>query len=281
MQKEKIVVVGAGTMGHGVATVFAANDYSVAIIDVDEKYLDNAKIKIKKNLEKMASKGAVIGSVEEALSRITYTTDLKIAKDADLVIEAIIENLEEKKKLFKNLNEIVNSQAILASNTSSISITQLGSFTDRPENVIGMHFFNPVPVLKLVEVVKGLSTSTDAVAKVTELAKSIGKTPVLVSDNPGFVANRILMPFINEGIYTLQENIATKESIDSIAKLGFNMPMGPLELADLIGLDVCLDIMNVLYRDFGNQKYSPCPLLKKMVASGKLGRKSGEGFYKY
>jgi 3-hydroxybutyryl-CoA dehydrogenase len=281
MQKEKIVVFGAGTMGHGIATVFAANDFSVSIIDVDQKYLDNAKVKIKKNLEKMASKGSVIGSVDETLSRIAYTTDLNIAKDADLVVEAIIENIEEKKKLFKKLNEIVNRQAILASNTSSISITQLGSFTDSPENVVGMHFFNPVPVLKLVEIVRGLGTSEDAIMKVTDLAKRVGKVPVLVSDYPGFVANRILMPFINEGIYTLQENIATKESIDSIAKLGFNMPMGPLELADLIGLDVCLDIMNVLYRDFGNQKYSPCPLLKKMVAAGKLGRKSGEGFYKY
>ncbi len=281
MQKEKIVVFGAGTMGHGIATVFAANDFSVTILDVDQKYLDNARIKIKKNLEKMTSKGAVIGSVDEALNRIEFTTDLNIANDADLVVEAIIENVEEKKRLFKKLNEIVNSQAILASNTSSISITQLGSYTDRPENVVGMHFFNPVPVLKLVEIVKGLGTSDDTITKVTDLAKKVGKVPVLVADYPGFVANRILMPFINEGIYTLQENIATKESIDSIAKLGFNMPMGPLELADLIGLDVCLDIMNVLYRDFGNQKYSPCPLLKKMVAAGKLGRKSGEGFYKY
>ncbi len=281
MQKEKIVVFGAGTMGHGIATVFAANDFSVTILDVDQKYLDNARIKIKKNLEKMTSKGAVIGSVDEALNRIAFTTDLNIANDADLVVEAIIENVEEKKRLFKKLNEIVNSQAILASNTSSISITQLGSYTDRPENVVGMHFFNPVPVLKLVEIVKGLGTSDDTITKVTDLAKKVGKVPVLVADYPGFVANRILMPFINEGIYTLQENIATKESIDSIAKLGFNMPMGPLELADLIGLDVCLDIMNVLYRDFGNQKYSPCPLLKKMVAAGKLGRKSGEGFYKY
>ncbi len=281
MQKEKIVVFGAGTMGHGIATVFAANDFSVTILDVDQKYLDNARIKIKKNLEKMTSKGAVIGSVDEALNRIAFTTDLNIAKDADLVVEAIIENVEEKKRLFKKLNEIVNRQAILASNTSSISITQLGSYTDRPENVVGMHFFNPVPVLKLVEIVKGLGTSDDTITKVTDLAKKVGKVPVLVADYPGFVANRILMPFINEGIYTLQENIATKESIDSIAKLGFNMPMGPLELADLIGLDVCLDIMNVLYRDFGNQKYSPCPLLKKMVAAGKLGRKSGEGFYKY
>ncbi len=281
MQKEKIVVFGAGTMGHGIATVFAANDFSVTILDVDQKYLDNARIKIKKNLEKMTSKGAVIGSVDEALNRIAFTTDLNIANDADLVVEAIIENVEEKKRLFKKLNEIVNSQAILASNTSSISITQLGSYTDRPENVVGMHFFNPVPVLKLVEIVKGLGTSDDTITKVTDLAKRVGKVPVLVADYPGFVANRILMPFINEGIYTLQENIATKESIDSIAKLGFNMPMGPLELADLIGLDVCLDIMNVLYRDFGNQKYSPCPLLKKMVAAGKLGRKSGEGFYKY
>ncbi|MEM0160992.1 MAG: 3-hydroxyacyl-CoA dehydrogenase NAD-binding domain-containing protein [Thermoplasmata archaeon] len=281
MQKEKIVVFGAGTMGHGIATVFAANDFSVFLLDVDQKYLDNARIKIKKNLEKMSSKGAVIGSVDEALNRIMYTTDLNVAKDADLVVEAIIENIEEKKKLFKKLNEIANRQAILASNTSSISITQLGSFTDRPENVVGMHFFNPVPVLKLVEIVRGLGTSDDTIMKVTDFAKKVGKVPVLVSDYPGFVANRILMPFINEGIYTLQENIATKESIDSIAKLGFNMPMGPLELADLIGLDVCLDIMNVLYRDFGNQKYSPCPLLKKMVAAGKLGRKSGEGFYKY
>ncbi len=281
MQKEKIVVFGAGTMGHGIATVFAANDFSVTILDVDQKYLDNARIKIKKNLEKMTSKGAVIGSVDEALNRIAFTTDLNIANDADLVVEAIIENVEEKKRLFKKLNEIVNRQAILASNTSSISITQLGSYTDRPENVVGMHFFNPVPVLKLVEIVKGLGTSDDTITKVTDLAKKVGKVPVLVADYPGFVANRILMPFINEGIYTLQENIATKESIDSIAKLGFNMPMGPLELADLIGLDVCLDIMNVLYRDFGNQKYSPCPLLKKMVAAGKLGRKSGEGFYKY
>lgn len=268
-------------MGHGIATVFAANDYYVSIIDVDQKYLDNARIKIKKNLEKMAGKGTVIGSVEEAMSRINYTTDINVVKDADLVIEAIIENLEEKKKLFKTLNNIARRDAILASNTSSISITQLGSFTDRPESVVGMHFFNPVPVLKLVEVVKGLGTSEDTMKKVTEIAKTVGKVPVPVSDYPGFVANRILMPFINEGVYTLQENIATKESIDSIAKLGFNMPMGPLELADLIGLDVCLDIMNVLYRDFGDQKYSPCPLLKKMVAAGKLGRKSGEGFYKY
>jgi 3-hydroxybutyryl-CoA dehydrogenase len=281
MPKEKIVIFGAGTMGHGIASIFAANEYSVTIIDIDQKYLDNAKNKITKNLERMASKGAVIGSVENALSRIAYSTDLKIAKDADIVIEAIIENLEEKKRLFKNLNEIVNREAIIASNTSSISLTQLGSFTDRPDKVVGMHFFNPVPVLKLVEVVKGLNTSEETITKVTELAKSVGKTPVIVFDNPGFVANRILMPFINEGIYALQENIATKESIDSIAKLGFNMPMGPLELADLIGLDVCLDIMNVLYRDFGNQKYSPCPLLNKMVAAGKLGRKSGEGFYKY
>ncbi len=280
---KNISVIGAGTMGNGIAHVFAMKGYAVSLVDISETALEKALATISKNLDRMIAKEKISeGDKTSALNNITtYTDTKKGVANADLVVEAATENIELKLKIFKNLDEAAPEKAILATNTSSISITKIAAVTSRPEKVIGMHFMNPVPVMKLVEVIRGYAT-TDEVTKITmDLSKDLGKIPVEVNDYPGFVANRILMPMINEAIYTLYENVAGVEEIDTVMKLGMAHPMGPLQLADFIGLDVCLSILNVLYNGFGNPKYAPCPLLVNMVTAGKKGRKSGEGFYSY
>jgi len=279
----KIVVIGAGTMGNGIAHVFAMNGYETSIIDISDSALQKAIATITKNLDRMVAKGAITEELKsQTLSRLTIYTDMaENVKNADLIIEAATENLELKLKIFKTLDENAPKHAILASNTSSISITKIASVTNRPNQVIGMHFMNPVPVMKLVEVIRGYATSNDICNDIMELSRKLGKIPVEVNDYPGFVANRILMPMINEAIYTLYENVAGVEEIDTVMKLGMVHPMGPLQLADFIGLDVCLAIMKVLFEGFGNSKYAPCPLLVNMVTAKKLGVKSGEGFYSY
>lgn len=277
----KVAVFGAGTMGRGIAQVFATYGHEVLLEDVDQKFIENGLNGIRSSLKKLKEKNQIPEEPEKILARIKTSTNIEDAKNYEFIIEAIVEKYDMKMDLFKKLDSIMDKKVIFATNTSSISITKLASVTSRPEKFVGMHFFNPVPLMKLVEVVKGEKTDDATVNYVYDLAKSLGKIPVKVQDYPGFVANRILMPLINEAINALMEGVATKEDIDAVAKFGLNHPMGPLELADLIGLDVCLDIMNVLYIDYGDQRYAPSPLLKRMVAAGKLGRKSGEGFYKY
>ena len=278
-----IAVIGAGTMGIGIAHVFAQNGFSVTLIDVNSQQLDIAVATIGKNLDRMITKGTI--TTEQKLSTLSnLITNQQLhqgVQDADLVIEAATENIELKLSIFKQLDEYCKKDCILATNTSSISITKIASVTSRPEQVIGMHFMNPVPVMKLVEIINGYATSAEVSFAITELAKTIGKIPCVVNDYPGFIANRILMPMINEAIHSLYEGVANVEEIDTVMKLGMAHPMGPLQLADFIGLDVCLGILHVLHNGFGNPKYAPCPLLVNMVTAGYKGVKTGEGFYVY
>jgi len=280
---KKVAVIGAGTMGNGIAHVFAMHDYNVNLCDVSDTALEKALETIDKNLWRMVAKEKISEDHQKTtMGNITTYTNLgEAVEDVDLVVEAASENVDIKLKIFEALEEHTKPACILASNTSSISITKIASATKRPDKVIGMHFMNPVPVMKLVEVIKGYGTSEDTTEKIISLSKDLKKIPVEVNDYPGFVANRILMPMINEAIYTLYEGVAGVEEIDTVMKLGMAHPMGPLQLADFIGLDVCQSILNVLYTGFGNPKYAACPLLNNMVQAGKLGRKTGEGFYKY
>jgi len=282
LEINKIGVVGAGTMGNGIAHVAAQSGFEVVLVDVDQKFLDKAVGTIKKNLGRQLEKGKLTQEqMDGTLGKIKTAASLEAVKDCGIVVEAVFEDLKVKKDIFVTLDALCPPEAILATNTSTISITLIASATKRPDKVIGMHFMNPVPMMQLVEVIKGVKTSEATYQIVDELAKKMGKTPVLVNDYPGFVANRVLQPMINEACYCLMEGVATPEAIDTVMKLGANHPIGPLALADLIGLDVCLAIMEVLYTGFSDSKYRPCPLLKKMVAAGHLGRKTGQGFYKY
>jgi 3-hydroxybutyryl-CoA dehydrogenase len=279
----KVAVIGAGTMGNGITHVFAQYGYPVTMIDISKDALDHALKTIQQNMDRMVQKEKITSEQKEkALGLLSISTDLKSAlSDATLIIEAATENVDLKLKLFKDFSQYSRKEAILATNTSSISITKIASVTERPEQVIGMHFMNPVPVMKLVEIIRGYSTSDAVTSEVTSIAESLGKIPVTVNDYPGFVANRVLMPMINEAIYTLWEGVAGVNEIDSVMKLGMAHPMGPLQLADFIGLDVVLAILKVLYDGFGQPKYAPCPLLVNMVQAGKTGVKKGEGFYLY
>lgn len=283
MDIKNIAVIGAGTMGNGIAHVFAQNNFSVNLVDIAQPQLDKAIKSIKKNLERQVQKKTIPeGVMDQAIANIfTFTSVKEGVANSDLVIEAATENENVKLKIFKELAELAAGKAILASNTSSISITKIASATDRPSKVIGMHFMNPVPVMKLVEIINGYATDKEITKTIIDLSKKIGKIPCEVNDYPGFVANRILMPMINEAIYTLYEKVAGVEEIDTVMKLGMAHPMGPLQLADFIGLDVCHSILKVLFDGFGNPKYSPCPLLTNMVNANKLGIKTGEGFYRY
>ncbi len=280
---KSISVIGTGTMGNGIAHVFAQNGFSVTLIDVQQAQLDKALATIAKNMERQVAKGTLTEeSKNAALANIsTNTTVAEGVKHAELVVEAATENIDLKLKIFQQLDEAAPQGCILASNTSSISITKIAAATKRPDMVIGMHFMNPVPVMKLVEIINGYATKKEVTDSIVELSKTLGKVPCVVNDYPGFIANRILMPMINEAIYSLYEGVADVEAIDTVMKLGMAHPMGPLQLADFIGLDVCLSILNVLYQGFGNQKYAPCPLLVNMVTAGYKGAKTGEGFYVY
>jgi 3-hydroxybutyryl-CoA dehydrogenase len=279
---KRAAVVGAGTMGNGIAHVFAQHGWEVALVDTLPAALEKATATIRSNLDRQVKKGAIPADAPgQVLSRITTGTALDAARKADIVVEAASENPAVKFSLFEELDRVCPPSAILATNTSSISITEIAGRTRRPEQVIGMHFMNPVPVMQLVEVIRGYATSDATTAMVMEAARALGKTPVEVNDYPGFVSNRVLMPMINEAIFCVMEGVATAESVDTVMKLGMAHPMGPLQLADFIGLDVCLAIMEVLHQGLGEDKYRPCPLLRKMVAAGYLGRKSGRGFYDY
>jgi 3-hydroxybutyryl-CoA dehydrogenase len=282
MNIQRVGVVGAGTMGNGIAHVFARAGYSVVLCDVEQRFVDRGMATIGKNLDREVAKNKISAEEKAAvIKRIEPTVERAKLADCDFVVEAATEKFDIKSELFRELDRICRPEIILASNTSSISITKLGALTKRPEKVIGMHFFNPVPVMKLVEVIRGLATSNETFQTVRDLALKLEKTPVEVNDAPGFVSNRVLMPLLNEAMYAVMEGVATAEAVDEVFKLGMAHPMGPLTLADFIGLDVCLDIMRVMQDGLGDPKYRPCPLLIKMVDAGWLGRKSGRGFYKY
>jgi 3-hydroxybutyryl-CoA dehydrogenase len=277
-----IGVVGAGTMGNGIAQVFARAGYSVVLRDVRDQFLHRAMVNMERSLQREVDKGRLEEVEKKAImGRIATTTEMDPLREASIVVEAATEDLKVKTDIFRALDELTPRETVLASNTSSISITRLGGATRRPEKVVGMHFMNPVPVMKLVEIIRGLATSDDTYQQVRRLTEKLGKTPLDCNDSPGFISNRVLMPLINEAIYVLNEGVATRESIDGVMKLGMNHPMGPLELADFIGLDICLAILNVLQDGLGDPKYRPCPLLKRYVDAGWLGRKSGRGFYQY
>jgi len=282
MHQKKVAVLGAGQMGGGIAHVFAHRGWNVQLVDVAQPLLDKALAAITVSFDRQIKKGTVTAADRDAaLARIAPGTDLGVVADRELIIEAATENAELKFKLFADIDRVAPPEAILASNTSSISITAIGARTARPGQVIGMHFMNPVPVMQLVEVIRGQATSDSAMLLVMDVARELGKTPVEVSDYPGFVANRVLMPMINEAVFCLMEGVASAEAIDTVMKLGMNHPMGPLALADLIGLDTCLAILDVLHDGLGDDKYRPCPLLRRMVAAGQLGRKTGRGFFQY
>ncbi|MFK2825643.1 3-hydroxybutyryl-CoA dehydrogenase [Bacillus sp. B190/17] len=282
MKVKKLMVVGAGQMGSGIAQVCAQAGYEVLLNDIRKEAVQRGLGGIEKNLERQVKKDRLTSrEKEEIIARISQSADLQDAKDVDLVIEAAVENMTVKCKIFSQLDEITPAHAILASNTSSLPITEIAAATKRPEKVIGMHFMNPVPVMKLVEIIRGLATADEVYQTIEEMTHTLSKMPVEVNDFPGFVSNRVLMPMINEAIYTLYEGVATKEAIDEVMKLGMNHPMGPLTLADFIGLDTCLYIMETLHDGFGDDKYRPCPLLRKYVKAGWLGRKAGRGFYTY
>ncbi|MDP1857760.1 MAG: 3-hydroxybutyryl-CoA dehydrogenase [Gemmatimonadaceae bacterium] len=279
---DRIAVIGAGQMGNGIAHVFAQNGFPVTMIDVSAPALDRGRSTIEKNLDRQVKKGTLDEAAKnETLSRISQSSDIGAVGDATLVIEAATENVELKYRIFGDMDRLASADAILATNTSSISITSIAARTTRPERVIGMHFMNPVPVMQLVEVIRGLATSDATTQKTLALSKAVGKTPVEVNDSPGFVANRILLPMINEAVFALMEGVGSVEAIDTVMKLGMNHPMGPLALADFIGLDTCLAILEVLHTGLGDPKYRPCPLLRKYVAAGWLGKKTNRGFYVY